>query len=178
VRVRQGANNDLTVKVRVPERNNQINAAQLRERFPCETNQTGAGKDTDYSVRRDYKVLQMPEMGSDIRNSLSPPQKRFLQEAGVSIDWGRVKRIADVKITKWETTSQPPFRKLTLELWKWPEGNILELSTKAAPDTATSQYGELRRLADTKGLSLGANQGAKTSMILQDNIAHRTSPPR
>jgi hypothetical protein len=178
VRVRQGANNDLTVKVRVPEGNRQVNATQLHGSFPCETNQTGVGKDTDYSVRRNYKVLQMPEMGSDISNSLSPPQKRLLQEAEVSIDWGRVKRIADVKIRKWETTSQLPFRKLTLELWEWPEGNILELSTKVAGDAWTSKYAELRRLVDMKGLSLSASQGAKTSMVLQDTSAHHTPPPR
>jgi hypothetical protein len=178
VRVRQGANNDLTVKVRVPEANGQVNATQLRERFPCETNQTGVGKDTDYSVRRNYTVMQMPEKGSDIHNSLRPQQKRLLQEAGVLIAWGRVKRIADVKVTKWETTAQPPFRKLTLELWEWPDGNILELSTKAAPDAGTSQYAELRRLADMKGLSLGSSQGAKTSRVLQDSVAHHPSPPR
>ena len=178
VRIRQGANDDLTVKVRVPDGNKQVNAMHLRGRFPCETNQTGAGKDTDYSVRRNYKVLQMPEMGSDIINSLRPPQKRLLQEAGVSIDWARVKRIADVKVTKWETTAQSPFRKLILELWEWPEGNILELSTKAAPDAGTSQYADLQRLADMKGLSLGASQGGKTSMVLQDSVAHHTSPPR
>jgi len=178
VRVRQGANNDLTVKVRVPEANGHVNATQLRERFPCETNQTGAGKDTDYSLGRKYKVLQVPKVGGDISNSLRPPQRRLLQEAGVSIDWSRVKRIADVKVTKWETTAQPPFRKLTLELWEWPDGNILELSTKAAPDAGTSQYAELRRLADMKGLSLGSSQGAKTSRVLQDSVAHHPSPPR
>jgi hypothetical protein len=177
VRVRQGANNDLSVKVRVPE-SKQVDATQFRRRFPCETNQTGAGKDTDYSVRRNYKVVQIPKMGSDITNSLSPPQKRLLQEGRVSIDWGLVKRIVDVKITKWETTTQSPFRRLTLEFWEWPEGNILELSTKSAPDAGTSQYAELQRLADMKGLSLSPSQGAKTKMVLQDTVAHHTSPPR
>jgi hypothetical protein len=178
VRVRQGADNDLTVKVRVPEDNKQTEIAQLRGRFPCEINQTGSGKDTDYSVRRDYKALQLPKTGSDLSRFLSPTQKRLLHEAGVSIDWAQVKRVVDVNVTKWETTAQSPFRKLTLELWEWPEGKILELSTKVAPDAGISMYADLQRLAGTKGLSLSTSQGAKTSTVLGETVTHHASPPR
>jgi hypothetical protein len=55
VRVRQGADNDLTVKVRVPAGSNQANNSKLREHFPCEIDRTGAGEDTDYSVRCKYE---------------------------------------------------------------------------------------------------------------------------
>src|SRR5256885_13829233 len=74
IRARQGGNNDLTVKVRVPEGDKQAQAATLRGRFPCETNQTGAGSDTDYIVRRNYKGLQIPQTGGEIRSALKPPQ--------------------------------------------------------------------------------------------------------
>ena len=96
VRVRQGANDDLTVKVRIPEDSKQAQTAQLRGRFP----------------------------------------------------------------------------------WEWPEGKILELSTKVAPDAGASKYADLERLADTKGLSLSTSQGAKTSTILGETLTHHTSPPR
>jgi hypothetical protein len=172
VRVRQGADNDLTVKVRVPEGNKQVDTSRLREHFPCETNRTGAGEDTNYSVRRKYKARQVPEMGSDISSLLSPPQKILLQEARVSIDWARVVRIANIKLTKWETTGQSPFRKLTLELWEWPAGNILELSTKVGPDAGQSKYAELQRLVNMKSLSLSARQGTKTSMVLETLTHH------
>ena len=36
VRVRQGANNDLTVKVRLPKSDPQVDSFRLHERFPCE----------------------------------------------------------------------------------------------------------------------------------------------
>src|ERR1700679_2592471 len=42
VRVRQGAKNDLTVKVRLPEENNQIVSSKLREQFGCEIDRTEA----------------------------------------------------------------------------------------------------------------------------------------
>jgi hypothetical protein len=178
VRVRAGETNDLTVKVRVPEGNKQVVTIQLREHFPCEINRTGAGEDTDYSVQREYKVLQVPELGSDIASLLSPPQKRLLQEAQVLIDWRRVKRIANVKATKWGTKAKSPFRKLTLELWEWPAGNVLEISTKVAPEAGPSKYAELQRLVDMNSLSLSANQGNKTSMVLGETLARHTSPQR
>lgn len=81
MRVRQGANNDLTVKIRVPAGNTQFDASQFRGRFPCEINRTGAGEDTDYSVKRKYQMQQVPETSSNIFKLLSPPQKKLLQKA-------------------------------------------------------------------------------------------------
>lgn len=167
VRVRQGANNDITVKVRVPGGEGQIGASPLRQQFPCETNRTRDGEDTDYSVGRKYTVQQVPEMGSDISSVLSPLQRRLLREAGASIDWSRVKRIADVKVTKWEGTALSPFSKLTLEMWDWSTGNILELSAKVKPDAGPSKYAELQRLVDMKGLASSPSQGAKTTIVLE-----------
>lgn len=176
VRVRQGADNDLTVKVRVREGSQQVDTTQLREHFPCEIDRSGAGNDTDYAVRRKYKARQVPEMGTDIPSLLSPPQRRLLQEARVSIDWARVKRIVDIHATKWEAMAQSPFRKLALELWESPAGNILELSAKTGPDAGQSSYAELQRLVTMKSLSLSASQGTKTSMVLE-KLTHHTSPP-
>jgi len=172
VRVRQGTDNDLTVKVRVPT----DRPAQLGEHFPCETNITGAGEDTDYSVRRKYKRQQVQETGAEISRMLSPQQKRMLQATRVSIDWFRIKRIADIKLTKLETTVQSPLRKLALERWEWAAGDVLELSAKAEPDTGQSEYEELQRLVKMKNLLLSARQGSKTSMVLETLTQH-TSPP-
>jgi CYTH domain len=166
VRVRQGADNDLTVKVRVPD-SLQVDTSRLREHFPCEIDRTGAEENTSYSVRRKYKTLHVPGMGKDISSLLNPSQERLLREARVAIDWARVMQIAAIKSTKWETTAQPPFRKLALELWEWSAGNILEISTKVSPDAAPTKYAELQRLANVKGLSLSAEQGTKTRAVLE-----------
>jgi len=177
VRVRQGADSDLTVKVRVPEGNKQVDVSRLRAHFPCEINRTGAGEDTDYSVKRKYKTLQVPEMGADIFKLLVPQQKKLLQEAKISIDWARVTKIANIKSTNWETTAQSSFRKLALELWEWPEGNILEVSAKVGLGDGQSKYAELQRLLNRKSLSLSASQGSKTSAVLE-TPTNRSSPPR
>lgn len=176
VRVRQGADNDLTVKVRVPEGNKQVDTTQLRKDFPCEIDWTGVGDGIGFSIRRKFKVSQVPEMGSDVLSLLSPPQEKLLREARASIDWARVKRLANIKGKKWETTSQSSFRRLSLELWEWPTGNILELSTKVGPDAGQATYDELQRLVDVKGLALSASQGTKTSIVLE-TYTH-TSPPQ
>lgn len=177
VRVRQGANDDLTVKVRVPEGSKQIDLSSLRAHFPCEINRTGAGEDTDYSVKRKYKTLEVPEMGLDIFKLLNPSQRKLLREAKVSIDWERTTRTVDVRSTNWETTTQRPFRELALELWEWPSGSILEVSAKVGPDERQSKYAELQRLLNRKSMSLSPSQGNKTSAVLE-TIAYPSSPPR
>jgi hypothetical protein len=177
VRVRQGANNDLTVKVRVPEGSNRLDDSQLREHFPCEIDRTGAEENTSYSVARKYKTSQVPEMGTDVSRLLSPSQEKLLREARVAIDWARVTRMSDITATKWETTSQPPFRKLALELWEYPAGKILEISTKVSPGTGPAKYAELRRLANMKGLSSSAEQSTKTRTVLE-TLAHHPSSLR
>jgi hypothetical protein len=177
VRVRQGANNDLTVKVRVPASNTQAHTSQVRDQFPCEINRTGAGEDTDYSVKRKYKTKQVPAMGNDIFKLLSPPQKKLLQTVRASVDWARVTRIGDVKATSWETTSQSPFPKLALELWESPGGNVVEVSAKVGHDEMQSKYVQLQQLLNKENLPLSASQGGKTSALLETS-AHQTPPPQ
>ena len=176
VRVRQGTKNgnDLTVKVRLPEDDKEdhdnYRASHLQERFPCEIDRTGAGVDSSFSVGRPYTAEKIPRMGSDISSALNPEQEKLLKDARISIDWAQVTRIADIKLTKWESTSQLS-GKLTLELWEWPSGSILELSAKAGSEAGAQKYDELVRLVSTKGLPLNDRQGTKTNIALEA-IAH------
>jgi hypothetical protein len=175
VRVRQGANNDLTVKVRLPKGDQQVVSSQLHERFPCEIDRTAIGASVSYAVSRRYKATKIPEIGGDIYNLLSRSQKELLHDARLSIDWARIVRVADVKSTKWETTAQSPSGRLALELWEWPAGKILELSAKAQSDAEASKYAELERVVKVKNLSLSTSQDTKTSVVLK-TFADQTSP--
>jgi hypothetical protein len=177
LRVRRGRDNDLTVKIRWPVDDKGVDTFKLRKHFPCEMDRTGAGEDISYSVGRKYKPGRVPETGEKILRILSAQQKTLLQEAGVLVDWSRVKRLANIKLTKWESVTGPSFSKLALELWESPGGNILELSTKVAPGSGAKNYAELQRLLDQKGLPLSSSQGTKTSMVLE-NLAHPKSPLR
>ncbi len=177
VRVRQGPKNDLTVKVRLPKGSQQADNPGLRERFACEIDRTGAAAYISYAVGRKYKATKAPETGNDIYSLLSASQFKLLHEARISIDWARVKRIANINSTKWETTAQSPSGELALELWEWPLGKILELSAKVGSDAEASKYAELERLVKMNDLSLSASQDSKTSMVLESLIVH-ASPPR
>jgi hypothetical protein len=167
LRVRQGAKNDLTVKVRLPDGDKQADNSKLRAHFGCEIDRTGAEANTSFSAEQKYKIAPVPIAGEDIFRSLNAYQQRLLQDAQVSIDWSLVKRIASINSTTWETTSQSQFPKLTLEYWDWPSGNILELSARVAANESESKSAKLQQMANAKGLSLSADQGTKASLVLK-----------
>ncbi len=172
VRIRQGGDNDLTVKVRPPEAKKFGDPTQGREDFKCENDLTGGEETPSYSIRKKYTAAQVPDTGHDISSLLSDGQKKLIRETHVSIDWSRVKRMASIRSTEWETRAHPPFDKLTLEFWEWPAGTVLELSTKVGPDKGPATYSDLRRLVNTKGLSVSTSQSSKTSTVLKSLAGH------
>jgi hypothetical protein len=171
IRLRQGADNDFTVKLRPSADTKSSVPSGIGEGLDCEIDLIGGAAGPSYTVRSQYKATHVPETGIEISSLLDAGQKKLLKEAQVSVEWTRVKRIADIQATSWQTKAQPGFRKLALELWEWPGGRILELSTKVGPDAGPSTYAELQRLVKTKGLSLNATQRAKTGMALE-TLAH------
>jgi hypothetical protein len=177
IRIRQGANNDLTVKLRSPKGDSANDNALLRARFPCEIDRTRARADTSYAVERQYQVAKVPDTGTEVHKLLSSAQRKLLIDAGVSIDWDRVVKIASIRSTKWQTGAQSPHGKLALELWEWPTGKILELSSKAPSASAGPKYTEVEQLLTTNGLSLNANQDTKTTTVLK-SLGTNTAPSR
>ena len=165
LRLRRGAASDLTIKFR-PREGKKFFAAH-EEGFKCEEDFTGDGAIPSYSISRKYTGEQLPETGADITHLLSPGQKKLLKEANISIDWLQVKRIVEIKATTWETRK----RKLTLEAWEWPDGKILEISTKATSGDGPTTYAELQKLAAESGLSLRLIQGFKTGIVLE-SVTH------
>jgi hypothetical protein len=171
VRLRRGPNNDLTVKIRPPNGKRTLVSSDGRGTFKCEIDLTGGNANSSYSVTTKYGLNQLPESGSDLSHALSSGQKKLLNDAQISIDWTRVKRIADISASTWQTQAQPHLGKLTLELWEWPGGKILELSTKVSQDAGALAYTELQELVRTKHLSMSPTQLLKTSIALRA-IAH------
>jgi len=175
VRVRQGAKNDLTVKLRPPKGGRIDDRSYLGEQFPCEIDRTAAAAETSYAVGRTYNPPKVPENGIGIYDQLSDLQKKLLHDAEISIDWVRVSQVAKIHSTAWRTKTQSPYGKLALELWEWPAGKILELSSKAPAAADAAKYGELERLAKMKGLDLNASQDTKTTTVLLTFAKHAVS---
>jgi len=177
IRVRVGVKSDVTVKVRLPKEEQKIDNSRSTEQFPCEIDRTRSEAITSYAVARKYQAIEVPQNGEGIYDLLTASQTRLLHEAQVSIDWARVVRIASIESTKWETTTQSPSGGLTLELWEWSAGKVLELSAKVDSAGEMSKLADLERLLKINDLSLSAIQDTKTNTVLE-SVADRASRPR
>ena len=169
VRVRRGAANDLTLKVRVPAKGTQqAETSQLRQHFQCEIDRNGAGEDISYAVGRKYKPTHAPQSGDEIFRALSGSQKSLLKMAEIPVDWTRVKRIAGYKFdVVGDKIAGRDFAKSPWKLWEWPENRVLEVSTRVAgAEDGPQKSMELRELMSRKGLLLSDQQGNKTSTVL------------
>jgi len=163
LRLRRGADSDLTIKLRPPKGKTFFAASGNDEGFKCEEDITGDGPILSYSIKRKYTAAQLPATGGGIARLLSEGQEKLLTEANISIDWARVKRVVEIRSRTWETRT----RKLTLEAWDWNDGKLLELSTRARRGDGPTTYAELQKVATESGLSLSPIQGAKTNIVLE-----------
>jgi hypothetical protein len=172
VRLRQGINNDLTVKLRPSKGEKFSDSATESEAFKCEIDLIGDITNPAYSISRKYTGNSLPQTGYDIARLLSPGQKRLLEETKTHIDWSRVERMVEIRATTWQSKTQPHFNKLTLELWEWPEGRILELSTKAGSNAGPMTSAMLQDLVRSKTLPVSHDQRSKTSTVLESIRQH------
>lgn len=167
MRLRQGAKSDLTVKFRASTGKKLFAAREGGDDFKCEVDLTREGANSSYSITRQIASDELPQIGADVSRFLSAAQIKLFEHAQVSVDWTRVKRIAEITSTDWQTQSQPRLGKLTLELWEWRGGRVLEVSTKVLPNEGSSSYTELEQLVRTKQLAMSPDQRAKTSIALE-----------
>jgi hypothetical protein len=167
VRLRQGDKNDLTVKLRPPKGKRFVASSGNPDDFKCEVDLTGEGPNPSYSITSRFGAEHPPQTGYEVSRLLSPAQMKLLNDAQVSVDWARVKRIAEISSTDWRTQSQPHLGRLTLELWEWPGGEVLEISTRVASDAGSSTYTELQQLVSKKQLAVSFDQRVKTSIALK-----------
>jgi hypothetical protein len=172
VRLRQGIDNDLTVKLRPSKEEKFSDSATEAETFKCEIDFIEDGSSPAYSISRRYTGSPLPQTGYDVSRLFSPGQKKLLEERKASVDWSRVERMVEIRATVWQSKTQPHFNKLTLELWEWPEGRILELSTKAGSNAGPTTSVMLRDLVRSKTLSLSRDQRSKTSTVLESITHH------
>ena len=167
VRLRRGAKNDLTLKLRPTNAKKFSTPSEARDGSKCEVDLTGGGANNSYSITRQLATERLPLAGTDIPRLLSPAQIKLFEDAQIAVDWTSVKRIAEITSTDWQTKSQPHLGKLTLELWEWTGGRVLELSAKVSSGAGPSTYTELQRLAKTKQLAISPDQRVKTSIALE-----------
>jgi CYTH domain len=168
LRLREGAEIDITAKLRPVSGEKFVDPTGGSERYKCEVDLNDGVEAQSFSVQAKDVDAKVPETGEGLFQLLSEGQKRLLEDAKAEIDWKRVRRVADIRSTSWTTRKKGPMGKLSLELWEWPGGSVLEVSTKVAPDAGLAAYGKLRELAKKNGLALSANQSSKTAIALRE----------
>ena len=168
LRLRKGADSDLTVKMRPPNGKHFSDPSVGKERYKCEVEITGGVESRSYSVQTDYVAGYVPEKGTELLPLLSRGQKRLIENSQIRIDWAKVKQVADIRSTTWTGRARSSPGKVSLELWEWLNGRILEVSTKAAPNAGPLAYTELESLAKKNGLALNPVQQSKTATALKE----------
>ena len=66
VRLRQGADKDLTVKLRSATSQTFTDPSGGREDYKCEVDQTGIGANNSYSIQIQYAAARPPETGTEV----------------------------------------------------------------------------------------------------------------
>ena len=171
LRLRDGAEFDITVKLRPLSRETFVDPSGGREDYKCEVDVNDGVEAQSFSVQKEYVDAKVPKTGPELFQLLSAGQKKLLEESKVPIDWNRVKRVAEIRSTSWKTDAKPRLGKLSVELWEWAGGSIFEVSAKVAPDAGRSTYSDLRLLAKKRGLALSGDQRSKTAIALQEITA-------
>jgi hypothetical protein len=129
IRLKEGAEIDITAKLRPLFGDKFLDPSDGRERYKCEVDLNDGVENQSFSVRNRNVAAKVPETGEAIYQLLSEGQKKLLEDSKAHIDWTRVKRIAEIQSTSWTTRARPPIGKLSLELWEWQSGSVLEVST-------------------------------------------------
>jgi CYTH domain len=168
LRMREGSEIDLTAKLRPLAGEKFIDPSSGRERYKCEVDLNAGIENQSYSVQSNNLAGKVPESGEELLSLLSDGQKKLLEDSQVQIDWKSVKRIANIQSTSWTSKARAPLGKLDIELWQWPGGSVLEISTKVATDAGQSTYAELKHLARKKGLAVSPDQRSKTAIALRE----------
>jgi hypothetical protein len=167
LRLREREEIDITAKLRPVSSKTYDDPTGGRERYKCEVDLNNGIEVKSFSVQKDYVDAKVPLTGTEVFQLLSVGQKKLLEDSKVAIDWSRVRRIADIQSTIWKTDAKPRLGKLSVELWEWPGGSALEVSTKVAQAVGQSTYFGLKQLAKEHGLALSRDQRSKTAIALK-----------
>lgn len=172
----QGKREDSVIKLRpvVPE---QL-PADLRESpsFVVEVDAMPGGFVCSASfkgVPRKASVVDAAGGDAPLRRLFSKDQRKFYREhapAGLALD--DLSLLGPIFVLKMKGMPRGSARKFAVELWLYPEGRILELSTRCATGEAMQVAAESRAYLASLGIDLDGDQETKTRTALQYFAAH------
>ena len=177
LRTRQidGKPDDSTVKLR-PLDPTLVDEEWFEENdFKCETDRTLARSVDSCSLsdRRDSADIDAVADGEDSIDSLfDSDQERFLEDygsIGVDFDTLYVLGPAAARVWKIETDALPA--DVTVEIWRLPSREIIELSMKVEPDEADDAMKDLLAWVGRRRLHVASQADTKTRATLEEFAA-------
>jgi hypothetical protein len=124
-------------------------------------------------VPRKASVVDAASGNVPLRRIFSKEQRRFYAaHAPADIALDDLSLLGPIFVLKMKGTPQGAARKFAVELWLYPEGRILELSTRCATGEAMQVAAESRAYLTELGVDLEGDQETKTRTALEYFAAH------
>jgi hypothetical protein len=172
----QGKGDDSVVKLRpvvpqeLPERlrrspNFVVEVDAMPGGYVCSGSMKGAP--------RKATVREAVTGAAPLRKLFSKEQRRFYaQHAPEEIALDDLTLLGPIFVLKLKGAPPGAGRKFAIELWLYPDGRILELSTRCRPDEAVAVAAETRAFLLERGVDLLGDQQTKTRTALAYFAAH------
>ena len=118
--------------------------------------------------------------GQEISEWFSPDQKKFLEAAGVNVDWSNLKVFGRIDADAWEWKEEEKRvdAKVTAELWPLGEKRIYELSCKKKDGDLAKQKDDFAAFFKEKKIPAADNPPSKTKQALDYFSAKTTAQPK
>ena len=118
--------------------------------------------------------------GETISGWFSAGQKKFLEAAGIKIDWCdlRVFGRIDADVWDWKEKDAPVDAKVTAELWPLGDKRIFELSCKKPGDDLAKQKENFAAFFKEKNISAADDPASKTKQALDYFSTKTSSQPK
>ena len=115
--------------------------------------------------------------GHTISEWFSADQKKFLEAAGINVDWDNLKVFGriDADVWEWEEQDKRVETDVTVELWQLGDKRILELSCKKSGGDPPKQKENFAAFFKEKNIPAAENPPSKTKKAL-DYFARKTTP--
>ena len=124
-------------------------------------------------VPRKASVIEAASGEAPLRRIFSKEQRKFFREhAPADLRLDDLSLLGPIFVLKMKGTPPGANRKFAVELWMYPEGRILELSTRCAPGDAMQVAAETRAFLAVRGVDLEGEQQTKTRTALEYFAAH------
>lgn len=167
----QGRDGDSVVKVRPVLPEHLPTALRQSKRMTVEVDAMPGGYVCSASLKRRLDDTEVQAVVADtqpIHTLFSRKQRDFFAANTTGVELDDLSILGPITLLKLKFSPAELRQEMVAELWQYPDGSqILELSTKAAPDEAFQVAAEARAYLTAHGVDLSAEQQTKTHTALE-----------